>query len=410
MESKFLEKVYGYQEIKKELKVIQDWYFNSEELGDRKKLLPKGILFYGDPGEGKTHIVREYSKSFNYPIFVIEGNDDNVLDEIVKAYDNASKEKNAIVVIDEIDRLIQKDEKLTRILMAQLDGFKTSTVLTLATCNNYSDMPNALLREGRFDRHFNTVVNNESDLLEIIKGFSNDAGIKLNENDEVELVETFYHWPSSFIKSVFNNVSLRYKDAWTISDIINTADFLKTGFINKNNDFNISLNAAIHEAGHAIYIYLFCKTQKFLRIYFDNKGGVTVFNAAIDYESKESRIETIRAVLAGLIAEDLILKDHEIGCGEDLEKAYNLSFRLLNRTCINGVKYFCTFGAYFDRNANSEYLNRIFDRKTSTFMKKNYRIVKAQLRKNKDKILEVANYLIKNKELRRSDFIKILNR
>ena len=103
MKNEFLEKVYGYKDIKKELKVIQDWYFNADKLGEKKKMLPKGILFYSDPGEGKTHIVREYSKSFNYPIFVIEGNDDNVLDEVVKTYENASKEKNAIVIIDEID-------------------------------------------------------------------------------------------------------------------------------------------------------------------------------------------------------------------------------------------------------------------------------------------------------------------
>jgi len=99
MENEFLEKVYGYREIKKELKLIQDWYFNADSLGERKKLLPKGILFYSDPGEGKTHIVREYSKSFNYPIFVIEGNDDNVLDEVVKAYENASKEKMQLLLL-----------------------------------------------------------------------------------------------------------------------------------------------------------------------------------------------------------------------------------------------------------------------------------------------------------------------
>ena len=39
-------------------------------------------------------------------------------------------------LLDEINRLIQKDEKLTRVLMAQLDGYKSSSVLTLATCNN----------------------------------------------------------------------------------------------------------------------------------------------------------------------------------------------------------------------------------------------------------------------------------
>ena len=66
MNQQFLEKVYGYKEVKKELKTIQDWYFNYESLGERRKMLPKGILFYGEPGEGKTHMVREYSKSFGY--------------------------------------------------------------------------------------------------------------------------------------------------------------------------------------------------------------------------------------------------------------------------------------------------------------------------------------------------------
>ena len=54
MKNEFLEKVYGYKDIKKELKVIQDWYFNADKLGEKKKMLPKGILFYSDPGEGKT--------------------------------------------------------------------------------------------------------------------------------------------------------------------------------------------------------------------------------------------------------------------------------------------------------------------------------------------------------------------
>lgn len=407
-ENEFLEKVYGYKEIKKELKIIQDWYFNADSLGDRKKLLPKGILFYGDPGEGKTHIVREYSKSFNYPIFVIEGNDDNVLDEVVKAYENASMEKNAIVVIDEIDKLIQKDEKLTRILMAQLDGYRKSTVLTLATCNNYYDMPEALLREGRFDRHFRTSIYNKDDLTEIIRGFAKDAGLTINETDENELIEVFYHNNASFIRAVLNNASLRYKDKCTIADIVNTSDFLKTGFIQKNDDFIVSKNTAIHEAGHAIYIYLFCTKQKFLRIYFDNDGGKTVFRDLEECESKESRKETIRAGLAGLIAEDLLLKNHGIGCGEDLERTYNLAFRLINRTCIKGIKYYCTRDGYLDKKCNSEYLNKIFDNKTSAYIRQNYKIVKKQLKKYKKAILNVAEILMKNKEIKREEFIKVM--
>lgn len=96
--------------------MIREWYLNPSNLGERRRLLPKGNLFYGDPGQGKTHIVREYSKTFSRPIFVIEGNGDNLSDEVAQALEAAEKE-TGIVVIDEIDRLIEKNEKLMRILM-----------------------------------------------------------------------------------------------------------------------------------------------------------------------------------------------------------------------------------------------------------------------------------------------------
>ena len=69
----------------------------------RKHFFLKVFFFFGDPGEGKTLIVREYSKSFNYPIFIIEGNNDNVENEVIAKYDLARKENNAIIIIDELD-------------------------------------------------------------------------------------------------------------------------------------------------------------------------------------------------------------------------------------------------------------------------------------------------------------------
>lgn len=405
MNQQFLEKVYGYKEVKKELKTIQDWYFNYESLGERRKMLPKGILFYGEPGEGKTHMVREYSKSFGYPTFVIEGNDDNVLDEVVKTYEKASKEKNAIVVIDEIDRLIEKDDKLTRILMAQLDGFKTSTVLTLATCNYYFSIPEALRRPGRFDRHLQLFISDDSDLLDVIRGFSTDAGIKLNENDETELLETFYHCTPSYIKFVFNNVALRFNHKWTIADIINTADFLETGFLQKNEDFKIKRSTAIHEAGHAVYLYLFCKTKKFLRIFFDHKGGHTACRSLSQYQSREGKIDKVKAALSGMVAEDIVMKKHEIGCEDDLERAYDTSYFLMNEVCLDGVKNYCSLNM---RECCSDNLKRVSEQHASVYLRKNYRIVRKQLRRYKNKIIQVADVLMKNKEIKRNEFVKIM--
>ena len=45
MTKDFLKNIYGYSQIKEELFLIQNWYFNSNNLGDKKILLPKGLLF-----------------------------------------------------------------------------------------------------------------------------------------------------------------------------------------------------------------------------------------------------------------------------------------------------------------------------------------------------------------------------
>lgn len=370
MESSFLNNVYGYNNIKEELYLIREWYFNRDE-SNKKLMLPRGILFYGDPGYGKTHIIREYSKCFNYPVFVIEGKDDNVQEEVSNIYEKAKKEKNAIVIIDELDKLIDKDSKLVRVIMSELDGFDTkSSVLTLATCNFYFDIPDELKREGRFDRHY--YVGMIEDINEIIRSFSNDVGIVLNDNEIYELGTLLDYYSICEIKAVFNNAVLRYGSKCTIDDIIDIADFLKTGFVKKNEDYVVTRQAAIHEAGHALYAHLFCNTKQFLRIYFNEYGGVAVCKDISKNETKESRINDVRVGLAGVVAEDMLLNGHGVGCGDDLDRVYDLSFRLVNRTCINGIDRFCPQSAYRNRYNMSEYNNKEYDRKTIKFIKENY--------------------------------------
>jgi len=409
MENSFLSKVYGYSKIKEELKLIQKWYYDLEKLGDKRSLLPRGILFYGPPGEGKTLIVREYSKSFYYPVFVIEGNSDNLEGEIVDAFSKARKEKNAVVVIDELDKLIEKDTKLIRVLQSQLDGFNSEgNILTLATSNDFRGIPEALLREGRFDRKFGVCPTDKKDFKEMIKGFAIDTGLNLTSEDITELTEDLFRYPVSTIRATFNNVSLRYGSDCTIDDILNIVDFISTGFANKNSNFSVSKNAAIHEAGHAIYLHKYCKTKEFLRIYFNNDGGNTVYKNLLDYVTIEERIETIRCALAGLIAEEIILGFHGVGCTEDLEKASESSFGLMNRTCVNKVDYFCGLSTYYDRKNSSEHAIKIFDQKTANFISKNYKIVKRQLKKCKKEMLQIASFLIKHQEIKRDGFLNIL--
>ena len=99
----FFSNVLGYEDVKRELIMMRSWFLNPAIVSNEKITLPKGVLFHGDPGCGKTLFMREYAKSFNWPIIVIGGTKDyEVITDIQEKFAEAHKAEHAIVVIDEI--------------------------------------------------------------------------------------------------------------------------------------------------------------------------------------------------------------------------------------------------------------------------------------------------------------------
>lgn len=409
MTNSFLENVYGYSLIKRELKTIQDWYFNCDKTDKRKRLLPKGLLFYGMPGAGKTHIVREYSKSFNYPVFVIEGNSDNLESEIISCYEKARKETNAIVIIDEIDHLVNKSERITRVLQTQLDGLDNNeSILTLATANNLFDLPESLRREGRFDREFLVSLKDKSDLKDILKGFSKDTYLNFSDDGIDELSDNLKRTPISKIKLSFATACLKYPNGCSIDELLKIIDFVKSGSL-ENDIESIPFQACIHEAGHALYLRKYCKNKKFLRIYFDKFGGTTVYKDLNNQISLEERLEHLRGCLAGLVAEELLMGYHDIGSHEDIEEANDIAFQLLNRDCIYKIDLYCRRSELQSNGKISNYRIENFDKRVSKFLIKNYKLVKRQLKKYIKEIKKTAEYLLKNKSINNSQLSILLD-
>lgn len=408
MEKYFLKNVYGYKAIKEELYLIYSWYKDYQNDEKLKNILPRGIIFNGAPGVGKTYLMKEYSKIFNYPVFVIEGNSDNPQDEVISIYKKASQEKNAIVIIDELEKLIEKDTQLTRILMTELDGFNTThNILTLATCNSLSDIPEPLLREGRFDRDFYLSSTNKDDLEEVIKGIIKDIGINIQNNDIDELIDLFNGEYISKIKASFNDAYLRFGKNATIQDIINSNEYSRNGYLENKANFNVKRHVAIHEAGHSLYAYYYSKNIKFLRVFMINENeGKTIGVSEKSFDPYKRYLEDLRISLAGLTAEEICLKKHNVGSSNDLDKAYDLAFRLMNRSCVNGIENLCDFKNYYNDDKNCpEKQKKIWNKKARKFLMKNYKIVKKDLKKHKNEIIELADYLIENKQIIRSDFI-----
>ncbi|MCX6774596.1 MAG: AAA family ATPase, partial [DPANN group archaeon] len=176
----------GLETVKQETKEAIEWPLKSPEVFKRMGIRPpKGILFYGPPGCGKTLVAKAVASECQANFICIKGPE--VISKWVGESEKAIREvfKKArqvapcIVFFDEIDSIASKrggasDNKLTeRVvdqLLTEMDGLEEmSDVLILAATNRPELLDAALLRPGRFDRFLLIPPPDEKTRHEILK-------------------------------------------------------------------------------------------------------------------------------------------------------------------------------------------------------------------------------------------------
>jgi transitional endoplasmic reticulum ATPase len=128
---------------------------------------PRGVIFYGAPGTGKTLLARSVANEINAQLFYINGPEvvgtfsGETEANLRSIFSEASLNPPAIIFIDELDALApvrrnattQSDARAVTQLLALMDGLKRAEgVLVIGTTNRVEAIDPALRRAGRFDR------------------------------------------------------------------------------------------------------------------------------------------------------------------------------------------------------------------------------------------------------------------
>ncbi len=159
----------GLEDVKRALREYVELPLTKPELMEEYKLKTgRGILLFGPPGCGKTHIMRAASNELNVPIQIVNGpelvsalagqSEAAIRDVLYRARENSP----SIVFFDEIDALASKDSMKTPEVsravsqfLTEMDGIKPKDrVIIVATTNRPQILDPALLRPGRFDKIF----------------------------------------------------------------------------------------------------------------------------------------------------------------------------------------------------------------------------------------------------------------
>lgn len=398
------ENIIGYDYIKEELRTIISWYKNSEFIKNENANLPSGILFYGNPGNGKTFFIKELKKQFNDNAFVISGDSENILKEISDVYASAREKELAIVLVDEIDLLISDNKKIARIFQDELDGINKSKsrVLTIASTNHYYDLPDALLRSGRFDRVINVNDPNSDDRKKILINYFEKLNIKTSFSDFDNVTDYLRGLSCAEIMTLCNDCYFRF-----YGDVIDE-DKIRESFskIDKegtsiNNDKR-TIEMAYHEIGHALLVLKYKKEYSIKEVKFVNKGGICRYSKIEDsFDGYNSAIHNIEIGLGGIAVERLLYKDISFGSEDDLAQVRKEIDYIISRIPKRIDLVLHKYDRYKrEKTEKTKYKNEKISNK---LLKKCYKNAYRYLRKHKKEIIKYGKMLFEKGFLLKED-------
>ncbi|MGI0132785.1 MAG: AAA family ATPase [Thermoplasmata archaeon] len=174
----------GLVDIKQAIREYVELPLTRPELMESYKIKTgRGILLFGPPGCGKTHVMRAAANELNVPMQIVNGpelvsalagqSEAAVRDVLYRARENAP----SIVFFDEIDALASKDSMRTPEVsravsqfLTEMDGLRPKDkVIIIATTNRPQTLDPALLRPGRFDKIFYVPPPDESARQDIFR-------------------------------------------------------------------------------------------------------------------------------------------------------------------------------------------------------------------------------------------------
>ncbi len=181
------EDVGDLEEVKEALKEAVEWPLKYRESFERLGIKPpKGILLYGPPGCGKTHVVKALANESGANFISIKageilskwfGESEQRIREIFR---KARQVAPCIIFFDEIDAIAPRrgafagethaTERIVSQLLTEMSGLEElKDVVVIAATNRPDILDPALLRPGRFDKLIFVPPPDEKGRLEILK-------------------------------------------------------------------------------------------------------------------------------------------------------------------------------------------------------------------------------------------------
>ncbi|VTS00051.1 AAA family ATPase [Tuwongella immobilis] len=358
----------GYTKVKKQLRqeildvlARRDTATTEEEIARLEELIPRGMIFWGPPGTGKTYFAKAMAAAIGAAITVVSGPElkskwvGESEDNLRQIFHKARQSAPSIIVFDEIDSFATArgtytgsgvEHSMVNQLLTEMDGFhKDELVFIVGTTNFVESLDPALLRPGRFEFHMHIPYPDDDDRRAILQIYNERMKLQMTEaaldyavkhtDGQVEGAAAGTRYSGDHLQALCRSIArIRLRenksDATTPDDIDRaTSEYQEKLDLTTREEQLL----ATHEGGHAVCA-LFCPNHPAVdRITI--RSETSWAPAYVRFKDDGSRrlgltrnqiLDDLCVLLAGREAEALLLDDVSTGAaGSDLARATDLA-------------------------------------------------------------------------------------
>lgn len=437
--------VAGQDEAKDALKEVVDFLHDPQKYSEIGAKLPKGVLLVGPPGTGKTLLAKAVAGEAKVPFFSISGSEFVEMfvgmgaAKVRDLFKQANEKAPCIVFIDEIDAIGKKrdtsgmggnDEREQTLnqLLAEMDGFDPSSgVVILAATNRPEMLDPALLRPGRFDRRVPVELPDLGGREAILKVHAKD--VKMDSGVDYGKIARMTSGASGAeLANIINEAALRAvrmgRSSVSQQDLEESVETVIAGYQRKNAVISDSEKriVAYHEIGHALVAARQTDSAPVTKItIIPRTSGALGYTLQVDegertLMSSDEIKNKLATLTGGRAAEEIVFGRATTGASNDIEQATKLARAMITRYGMSDE-----FGMVALETLNGKYLGgdaslACSDETAAKIDADVVAVIKAAHEKaigiladNRQKLDELASYLLEKETITGEEFMKILN-
>ncbi|MBM3982887.1 MAG: AAA family ATPase [Planctomycetes bacterium] len=440
----------GYTKVKQKLKseildTLQkrDKATDPDEVSRLEELIPRGMIFWGPPGTGKTYFAKAIAASIGAAITIVSGPElkskwvGESEENLRQIFHKARQSAPSIIVFDELDSFATArgtytgsgvEHSMVNQLLTEMDGFhKDELVFVVGTTNFVESLDPALLRPGRFEFHIHIPYPDDEDRKAIFEIYNkkmklqfDDAALEyaVNRTGNRYMTPTGTAFSGDHINAICRAVArLRMRDPEIKKDDPTTPKIIEKALTEFDEKVELHEKdlpvVATHESGHFL-VSIFCPNHAPPeKVTIQSDMPWAPFFTQFKHEKKRigmsraEMLDMLAVLYGGIEAERLLVGEVSTGAsgmghpGSDLSRASELA-ELMVEVCgmSNLAAPLRSFHDHKgDRAVLSGSMAEAIDRQVNTIIVEAQARAAAILAKHKADLLKIRDELMEKKTI-----------